>query len=170
MNFLLHYDSSEQVTKTLPNDLENKIYSFLNLPNGWYFGDGVSPTRKTINNALRIGGLAQSFSLKTDAFPGVKGEIEIACIRGNDILEFVVNNDNITFDFERNNEEIEFTENLSVNEALGKLSNYGKNVWNISDTLNQSIITVTVDDSAVEPFKIPPVEAEAGYPLSRSVA
>jgi len=55
----------------------DKIESFLKLPEGWNYGEGVPPDAKTIEKALEIARYAYNNFLLIDSAPGLEGEVQI---------------------------------------------------------------------------------------------
>ena len=64
---------------SLEDDVLNKILSFVELPNGWHYGEGKPPEKQTALKALTIYNKAASFDLNIDVSPGIEGEIEVVC-------------------------------------------------------------------------------------------
>lgn len=84
-----------------------KIRSFRELPTGWHYGNGNAPSDETIQKALTLNSeLALSGFSKTNAFPGIEGEIQVTAYHGPLYLEFTIEPDKgITFIYEHNGEE-----------------------------------------------------------------
>ena len=99
--------------------------------------------------------------LKTEAFPGINGEIQINCYKDNETLEFIIEpNGDVSFVLEDETREILSREKLSIEEALNFLKGYGKKIWNLSDRSIQITTTSTEEDLLAWRSKIPPMEAE----------
>ncbi|MCI0486290.1 MAG: hypothetical protein L0229_06785 [Blastocatellia bacterium] len=122
-----------------------KIQGFKNLPQGWHYGEGVPPSDDTINKAVSLNiEAANSEFTKTNAFPGIDGEIQFTIYQGEAYLEFTIEtNGSITFLYEENNEEKEYQENLSFNEAVEKIRDFKEKVWPSSELFTNSITTQT---------------------------
>lgn len=100
-----------------------KILSFEMLPTGWYFGEGVPPSPKAIEFAIKINEKAALLQLQTDAFPGQNGEVQISVYSCDDYLEFIIDAEGlITFVYEKNDQEQEYLENLTLEEAIHELT------------------------------------------------
>lgn len=129
----------------------NKIVSFRNLPNNWHYGEGISPSRETIDIALKFNYVARivQFS-KTDAFPGIDGEIQFCAYKDSLYVEFTIEpNDKITFVYEVGSTEIEYCENLSFEEAISKLYGFGSKLWALSGSSIATTLILQREDSKV---------------------
>ncbi len=143
------------------DNCRNKIIGFQSLLEGWHYGEGVPPTPDTVNNTLKINDTAKTFNLLTDAIPGVGGEIEISCFSNGDTLEFTIKNDEtVTLVCEKEGYDTEYKENLSLGEAITELTNYGRNLCNMSDSYIPITTTPTKIDLEVLRSVIPPTEVE----------
>ncbi|NQS89894.1 hypothetical protein HQ584_08910 [Patescibacteria group bacterium] len=134
-----------------------RISDFLKLPRGWHYGEGHAPNEETIDDALRIYNQATLLGLKSEAFPGVDGEIQINCYSGNKTLEFTVESTGIvSLTKEENDIETSSHENLSVEAVLNIVrEEYGETTWNSFDQSIQSIIASTESDLRAGPSRIP---------------
>src|SRR5438876_11650672 len=105
-------------------DTESKIDGFQNLPNGWHYGSGVAPSPHSIALAHELNfELANIGFMKTNAFPGVDGAIQVAGYYDSLYVELTIEtNQAITFLLERNGTEVAYAENLTISEALQNLS------------------------------------------------
>ena len=111
----------EVVTQTA-----EKILSFRELPVGWHYGDGAPPTNKTVDAALRLNEEAISSGFeKTNAFPGVEGEIQVTAYTDSLCLEFTIEPGGITFVEEQNGQEIAYESALTLDEAMDRLRTAG---------------------------------------------
>ena len=63
--------------KKLQTTTNEKILGFLELPQGWHYGEGSSPSEETVNESVQINNEANLLGLKTEAFPGINGEIQL---------------------------------------------------------------------------------------------
>ncbi len=158
---ILISNSSEQKFTLPENITEKKIESFLNLSNGWHFGAGHPPSIDTVTQALSVLHKAQSYSLKTDAIPGIDGEIQIICFNKDDTLEFTIEKiDKITIVLERGGQEVIYREEQSLKEALKQLTNYGKEICNLSESSTNVTTSNTLEDLAIWHSRTPPTQAE----------
>jgi len=155
------YKSEQKFIISSKNEIEDKIWSFLNLPKGWHYGSGFPPSKRTVNNALRINELAQLYGLRTDAVPGIEGEIQVICFSGDDTLEFTIESDGrVTFVREQKGQEVLYIENLSIEEAIEKLCDYGEKLCDLSASSTQITTSSTREDLVVWPSRIPLIAAE----------
>jgi len=60
------------------SESKEKIKEYLNLPNGWHHGEGVSPNKDTVDKAIRLAEYAENNFLLFDSAPGLNGEIQLA--------------------------------------------------------------------------------------------
>jgi hypothetical protein len=100
-----------------------KILSFRELPAGWHYGDGTPPADETIDAALRLNEeAAQAGFEKTNAFPGIEGEVQVTAWLGSLCLEFTIERDGrITFVQEQAQQEIASESALTLDEAVNRL-------------------------------------------------
>ncbi len=141
---------------------DQRISDFLKLPRGWHYGEGNAPNEDTVDDALRINSQATLLGLKTEAFPGINGEIKINCYFGHKTLELTIGSTNRALLVEEENDsEISSHDNLTVGAVLDIIrEEYGETTWNSFDQSTQSIIVETESDLKVWRSKIPPTEAE----------
>jgi len=141
---------------------DQRISDFLNLPQGWHYGEGNAPNEKTVHDSLRINNQATLLGLKTEAFPGINGEIQINCYSKDKTLEFTIESTGkISLVEEENDIEISSQDNLTVGKVLNFIrEKYGETTWNSFDQSTQSIIASTKSDLRVWHSKIPLTEAE----------
>jgi hypothetical protein len=100
-----------------------KILSFRELPVGWHFGGGVPPMNETIAAALKLNQEAEASGFdKTNAFPGIEGEIQVTAYLGALCLEFTIERDGgITFVKEQDDRELFYESGLTLDEAITRL-------------------------------------------------
>jgi len=143
-----------------------KIENFRQLPVGWHFGSGVPPTGDTIQKAIALNRVAAQVGFtKTNAFPGVDGEIQITLYDDSVYLEFTIESDGtITFVYEHDNKEILYKEKLSLDEAVRKIQELRGATWVSSELFIDSITTPIKGGSQVLPLSH--LVTGAGFPLS----
>ena len=101
---------------------EDKIKGFKNLEKGWHYGRGIKFSDKVINQSLE---LLEAINLagysRTDAFPGLDGEIELA-IYNNDVYCVITleSDENWKFNiiFENDDEELFEASIISVDSPI----------------------------------------------------
>jgi hypothetical protein len=100
-----------------------KILSFRALKKGWHFGEGVPLDELKLTQAIELNREAVQLGfLRTNAFPGVDGEIRVTVYHQEHYLEFTIETDDtITYIHEIDNREIENREGLSLEEAKGEI-------------------------------------------------
>lgn len=99
-------------------DTERKIESFQTKQYGWHYGEGVAFERATIDRAISLHRevLCQG-SFRTNAFPGLRGQVLVTVYHGNDYLEFSVEPDGtVAFLHEVDDREIDYREKLAPEE------------------------------------------------------
>lgn len=141
---------------------DQRISNFLKLSQGWHYGEGNAPSERTVDDSLRINNQATLLGLKTEAFPGINGEIQINCYFRDKTLEFTIESTGeILLVEEENDIEISSQDNLSVGEVLDFIrKEYGETTWNSFDQSTDIIIAKSESDLTVRRSKIPLTEAE----------
>lgn len=141
---------------------DQRISDFLNLPQGWHYGEGNAPNEKTVHDSLLINNQATLLGLKTEAFPGINGEIQINCYSKDKTLEFTIESTGkILLVEEENDIEISNQDNLTVGEVLNFIrKEYGKRIWSLFEQSTHNIIVDTKSDLPEWHSRIPPTEAE----------
>lgn len=114
-----------------PNITEKKINSFKQLKKGWHYGEGVSFKSTVLKQAIELNSYARSLGfLKTDAFPGINGEIMVTIYHLEHYLEFTIEDtETITFCREKNDIETSYQEGLKFEQVKEKIKNFGKEIW-----------------------------------------
>jgi len=76
-----------------------KLLAFMDLEEGWHFGEGKKIARPSVYMGLQIHHMAIANGFQeTDAFPGVDGEVCVTVYCGSDYYEITVETDGtITF-------------------------------------------------------------------------
>lgn len=140
---------------------DEKIKKFKNLSVGWHYGKGIPPSSDTVTLSLRINDQAVLFGLKTDAFPGVDGEIQVNCYYDDETIELIIEpNGEICLVHDRNNVELESFESSKLSDVLGFLKRYGKDIWNLSGSSTQITMTSTEKDLPASHLETPLMAAE----------
>jgi hypothetical protein len=152
-----------------------KVRSFMALPEGWHFGQGHPPGTTTAKTALKLIEEAALSLIKTDAFPGADGEIQVALYHEGHFIEFVVELDeSITFTHELNGVEVSYREGLQLSEATEEINRLGDAIWNMSGLSTPITLTQTLADSQAWLSEIRPTEEAYLYlgstaPLAQAV-
>ncbi len=107
-----------------------RIRNFLELSEGWHFGEGTKILPRAVGEAEYLNSLLglNGFG-ETDAFPGLDGEIRITSYCTEDYFEFTrESDDSWTFLHERQGTEIERRSSLSLIDVFFIVSLLGKKV------------------------------------------
>jgi hypothetical protein len=165
---LLLFNESRNNFVSMPMSLtEEKIISFLRLEEGWHYGEGIRPSQDNLKNALQILYALQTYGLRSDAFPGVNGEIQVVAYNADETLEITIEADGrITYILERADEELEYAEDLSTHDAVIRVNSYGRGLCNLSELSIQTITTNAENDLPALHSGIRPTKAE--FQLFRS--
>jgi hypothetical protein len=87
--------------------------------------DDVLETAMLLNCEAGIRGFT-----KTNAFPGISGEVQVTIYHGEHYLEFTIEpNGSITFVYEENDEEKVYEEDLSFSEAIKRVDSFKERIW-----------------------------------------
>lgn len=154
----------------------SKIEKFKDLKKGWSYGEGVSFKREIVDLALKLNEeMVLSGFLETDSFPGADGSIMVTLYEENkksgekDCLEFTIHeSESVTFVHERENKEICFNDNLTLQDAIEKIDKFRKTQWSLSkwsssESLIQSSMTPKEIDLPAKHFPPPAVTAAFPY-------
>jgi hypothetical protein len=109
-----------------------KIADFTRLPRGWHYGEGVPASRLLALRAVLFLSRPTLIlgSVRTDAFPGINGEIQVTIYRGKSYLELTIEpNGKTTFVRENDDVEIEYQQDLSSQEIEDRLSEWEREIW-----------------------------------------
>ena len=132
-----------------------KVKEFLEIGDGWHFGEGRPPTKEVAEIAKSFAEKAIMAVFDTDAFPGIDGEIMVTLYHKNHYLEFTIDvNEEITYVHEIDDTELEYIEGLSVQEAENKLNDFCESVWNSSGWSTKSTMIPEKRGSIAWPLKI----------------
>ena len=110
----------------MPNIAETikKVRSFSELENGWHFGEGVAPSTRVQDKAIAVLHGVQMIGLsRSNAFPGVNGEIEITFYHRDSFLELTFETDgSLTIPGDEDRWPALFKEGFSIADVITKLS------------------------------------------------
>jgi hypothetical protein len=148
-----------------------KITGFEQLQPGWHYGGATPPTQHSIDLALSLNvAIWYAGFRRTNAFPGVDGEVRVTGYHGTIYLECTVElNGHITLVLEQDDREVMYREGLSMNEAFAELSKLRGITWASSGSSIRATTTPTEDVSQASHSDIPLTEV-ASQPLKKSVA
>jgi hypothetical protein len=147
--------SAEYTPAQVPNDITNKIRSFADLPEGWHFGAGRSPSAAMISKALawndklrRLGFVA------TDAFPGANGEIMVTGYEGAHYVEILLEIDGtVSFVYERGGAEVICLDHAAPDKVSATIEGIAGKIWSTSDYFTQNILTANLTNLKASPSK-----------------
>ena len=124
-----------------PNKTTKLIFK-LKLEKGWRYGEGMPPSEYTVSKAILINEvMKQAGYPKTNASPGVGGQIQVNGYYENIHLEFDIDIDgSISLVIEQNGEEVAEETDLSVDDAIAKINSRGKQ-WS-SSNLSMTMISM----------------------------
>jgi hypothetical protein len=128
-----------------------KVSGFADLPQGWHFGEGVPPSQGRIGQAIGFLEYASFIDIeRANAFPGVRGQVEVTFYSGNRMLEITIeSDDSITIAEDHDREQVSFEENLSKSDAYRRLEEFSQNIWASSDHYILSITTPSVSAASL---------------------
>jgi hypothetical protein len=103
-----------------------KIKGFMHFDEGWSYGYGEKFNLQVVEEALALHTeLIRIGISKTDAFPGLSGEVMVTGYYHNHYLEFIVEPDlTITFTHEVGDDEVFYQEGLSTQQAITHLREF----------------------------------------------
>lgn len=119
------------------------LFDLLNLRNGWYFGGGHAPVIQQVTSAASIGNLLHlAGAEKLEVFPGEDGGILVSGYHDDDTIEvFCAPNNIFRFSLERNDEDIEYLEGLTLSTVRDKIRRHN---WRKDKLYGSSIPNTTV--------------------------
>jgi hypothetical protein len=100
-----------------------RIRAFVDMKDGWCYGDGVGFAEATITLALDLHrALVDAGFTETDAFPSLSGEISVTAYDGADYWDFEARtNGLVDFLHERDGECVEEQEGLTPEQATSRM-------------------------------------------------
>jgi hypothetical protein len=147
-----------------------KIVGFGDLPRGWHYGNGSAPSEEIIQKALKLNSeLALSGFSKTNAFPGIEGEIQVTGYQGPLYLEFTIEpNGEVAFLYERDEKEIEYKEKLDLETAIEIIRHFRGLAWALSVSFIKST-TTPIREYSKASLSSHPVMVVESQPLMKNV-
>ena len=109
-------------------ETNDKLLSFLDLQDGWCYGEGRAPSRTMVDLLVKINDFVFSIGFsKTDAFPRVNGVIVLSIYEGDFLIDLSMNpsGDTCSLSMERNEVEILDEEDISLRDAIKHLESAG---------------------------------------------
>ena len=135
-----------QIVDLPENTTKDKIRGFSSFKKGWHFGEGVPPSKELLKIAVNMADRVALSGFRSDAFPGIDGEIMVTAYHGGDYLEFTFETDGtVTFVREKGETEIAYEEKLTFKQAKKRLNDFGiEKIWkNLSGLSTPPIMTQT---------------------------
>jgi hypothetical protein len=110
--------------------VEDKIIAFAKLSQGWHFGRGHAPSNSVRVNAINMVKSGTAHGLwRTNAFPGTEGSILVSFRHDDHIIEIEIDAESqVTFSYDKGQDEVEFKDGLTVGQAIEKLTTYAKTI------------------------------------------
>ena len=132
----------------------DKLKEIACLKNGWHYGEGVPPSKKSLKKAnILIEQITMSM-FDVDVFPGIDGEIMVTAYHKEHYWEFTIESDQtVTYVYQRQKIDMSYEEGLSFNDAIEILDAFCDNIWNISESYTPSITTKKDKNLKVSPLK-----------------
>jgi hypothetical protein len=126
-----------------------KIEDFSLVQSGWHYGEGKTPKPEIITMALTLNDeLSKAGFARTNAFLGLDGEIRVTAYDDAIYFELTIEpNEQITFLLEKNDKEMRYDENLSLNKALQYINEWREIAWS-SSALSTSTTTIPTKNAS----------------------
>jgi hypothetical protein len=139
-----------------------KIRSFASLPIGWHFGEGRAPNLSMIASAIAWNRVMLGLGLpKTEAFPGIVGEIMVTGYSGGHYLEVLLEPSGVSITHEENGVEIWSREQMTSNQAFVELRRIVGEICNTSGYSIQNTSIANWTNLRVSPFGIQAMELQS---------
>ena len=126
-----------------------KIEDFSFVQSGWHYGEGKTPKPEIITMALTLNDeLSKAGFTRTNAFLGLDGEIRVTAYHDAIYFELTIEpNEQITFLLEKNDKEISYDENISLDKALQYIKELREIIWS-SSALSTSTTTIPTKNAS----------------------
>ena len=139
-NVIIGFDPQQQIiayqTPTFQLDLathqvatNDKLESFAELPLGWHYGEGIPPGDALISCVTEINNQVYRLGFsRTDAFPGISGNIMLTIYQGKHMIDLTVEPDckTATYLYENDGEEIAYHEGIELSIAMKMIEQVGE--------------------------------------------
>jgi len=134
------------------DNTEKKIRNFTNMNSGWHFGEGIPPSKKIVDFALKINKAFTNEGFpETDAFLGVGGQIQVNGYWNNHFIEVICELDMFTFSLGKNKIIEIYEDNLDINYILTKIKEWGQK-WGSLEYFTKPTLIADLNDSRVYRF------------------
>jgi hypothetical protein len=123
-----------------------KIYEFESLMDGWCYGEGKSLAQATINSAEEIFYVLFKLGIdKTDAFPGLDGEIRVTGYDNEHYFELTVEDSGlVTYLYEKDEQEEKYFEDIGLTVAIEKITDDIKKIKSCQNLLEHYIQSIGI--------------------------
>lgn len=148
----------------LTNTIE-KVRSFLELPIGWHFGEGVPARSSLATKSIYALELASEAGIsRMNAFPGVEGQVQITFYHRSSVLELNLEIDGtVTVAMDEGDEQVEHRENVDWFDSLNEIKEFSERIWSSSESSIQGITIPKKEGFQARPSSLP---VTAKFPLS----
>lgn len=103
------------------------IKSFLSLPKGWCYGSGIPISQITTDLAIHLNEKAENYGLKTEAFPGIDGEVLLSVYGWEEeTLDITIYYGDLEYSLEICDEQVESQEFVSIEDIYELIDNLAK--------------------------------------------
>ncbi len=153
--------------------LLTKLQELANLPDGWRFGEGVSPQPYTLRRAQEIYQQVAYLRLKADAFPGADGSLSLVFYADERCVEIYISPDGkLDLSVEegegREFQEIKNTSDVSIANVVEEVSRLAQKlgrwcIWDLSDSSTHENTINMLNDSAAYALPILAMEQESHW-------
>jgi len=126
-----------------------KIEDFTSVQSGWHYGEGKTPKPEIITMALTLNDeFSKAGFTKTSAFLGLDGEIRVTAYHDAIYLELTIEpNEQITFLLEKNDEEMSYEENISLDKVRQYIEELREIIWS-SSALSTGTTTIPTKNAS----------------------
>ena len=153
-----HFTAALASSNVTDSPLENKIASYMNLQEGWHYGEGGPIPVETIRAALELVRFLSPLATKIDSVPGANREVVVAADLAGEYIEVVIRPDQSCM-LIRDSDESDIYMTLSLSQVKKTLSD----VWRDQcvTTSGGSIKKHSSTSSADSPVRLFIIQAEA---------
>lgn len=147
------------------------INSFSKLVKGWNFGEGVATSTISLRQSKNALILAYSSGIKEfEAFPGIDGEIQLCCYKGDDTLEITFEiNGLATICFEEDDERLFYKKGMSLDKTIKIIKDFAYNKCRLY-ALSTSHYTTAKRKSVSQVWLLDPHQVMAASPSLIGIA
>lgn len=120
--------------------IAEKIFSFLDLPDGWHYGSGYAPSLELVLHAINLAHILRTLGCRSlEAFPGISGTIMVSAYGQNSCLDITMPNiREHDYVFLRDGAEVAEKEHVSLDELVETLTRERWLACDLSDSCTRS--------------------------------